>query len=84
MPRLRTKWRDSSGTNTTRPRQFAPSVITTPYSTTTCQSCVVQALASNPTVSSAPPVRISLGGPNRSTSQPTSGELIPVTTCDTE
>ena len=42
MPRLRTKYRDSSGTNTTSPRQFAPSVITTPYSTTICHSCVAQ------------------------------------------
>ena len=30
MPRLRTKRRDRIGTNTTSPRQFAPSVITTP------------------------------------------------------
>ena len=30
MPRLRTKRRDRIGTNTTNPRQFAPSVITTP------------------------------------------------------
>ena len=30
MPRWRTKCRDSSGTNTTSPRQFAPNVITTP------------------------------------------------------
>ena len=84
MPRLRTKYRDSSGTNTTSPRQFAPSVITTPYSTTICQSWVAQAFASNPMVSSAPPIRISRGGPSRSTSQPTSGELMPLTICDTE
>ena len=30
MPRLRTKCLDRSGTKTTRPRQFAPSVMTTP------------------------------------------------------
>ena len=84
MPRLRTKYRDSSGTNTTSPRQFAPSVITTPYRKTICQSWVIQAFASRPTVSSAPPIRISRGGPSRSTSQPTSGELMPFTTCDTE
>ena len=84
MPRLRTKYRDSSGTNTTRPRQLAPSVITTPYSTTMCHKLGGPALASNPTVSSAPPIRISRRGPSRSTSQPTSGELMPLTICDTE
>ena len=84
MPRLRTKCRDSSGTKTTRPRQFAPSVMTTPYSRTMCQSCVAQAFASRPAVSSAPPIRIRREGPNRSTNQPTSGELTPFTICDTE
>jgi hypothetical protein len=49
-----------------------------------CQSCVAPAFAISPTVSSAPPIRISRGGPSRSTSQPTSGELAPDTTCDTE
>ena len=28
MPRRRTNWRDSNGTNTTSPRQFAPIVMT--------------------------------------------------------
>ena len=30
MPRRRTKCRDSSGTNATKPRQFAPNVMTIP------------------------------------------------------
>ena len=49
-----------------------------------CQSCVAQAFASSPPVNTAPPVRMRREGPNRSTNQPTSGELTPFTICDTE
>ena len=84
MPRLRTKYRDSNGTNTTRPRQLAPNVMTIPYSTTMCHNCVARELPSRPSTSMPPPSRISRRGPNRSTSQPTSGELNPLTNAPTE
>ena len=41
-------------------------------------------LASKPKANVAPPIRISRRGPKRSTSQPTSGELNPLTNCATE
>jgi hypothetical protein len=40
MPRRCTNHRERRGTNTTRPRKFAPTVITRPYRTTTCHSRV--------------------------------------------
>jgi hypothetical protein len=84
MPRLRTKRRDRIGTKTTRPRQFAPSVITTPYSTITCHNVLANELAARPAASKAPPMRISRFGPSRSTRMPTSGEVAPLISCDTE
>ncbi len=84
MPRLRTKRRDRIGTNTTSPRQFAPSVITTPYSTITCHSALANALATRPAASSKPPIRTSRRGPSRSTRMPTAGDVAPLINCDTE
>ena len=55
-----------------------------PYRNTTCHNEVAKALASRPRVSSAPPISTILREPSRSTIQPTSGELIPLMTCDTE
>src|SRR5205823_5945237 len=65
MPRLRMKCRDSIGTNTTRPRQLAPIVMTTPYSTTISHSAVTNALPSSPATSSPPPSSNSRREPSR-------------------
>ena len=49
-----------------------------------CHSCVACELASRPRASVTPPIRINRRGPKRSTSQPTNGELHPLTNCATE
>jgi hypothetical protein len=58
--------------------------MTTPYNTITCHSASANALATRPSASNPPPIRMSFCGPSRSTSTPTSGDVAPVTSCDTE
>ncbi len=83
-PRCVTNSRDTSGTNTTRPMQFAPSVITTPYSSTTCHSVVACEDPSSPAVSRQPPSSTMRRAPSRSTSDPTKGDDTPPMICPTE
>ncbi len=84
MPRRRTKWRESNGTKTTSPRQLAPIVMTIPYSRMFCQRAEISALPSSPIKSRLPPSSNRRRGPNLSTIAPTSGELPPATSWDTE
>ena len=84
MPRRATNSRETSGTKTTSPMQFAPSVMTTPYSSTICHSVVACALPSSPAVSRQPPSSTIRRAPSRSTRPPTKGEEMPPTICPTE
>ena len=83
-PRLWTNAREIIGVSTTRPRQLAPTVMTTPYSAIRCHSAVTCALRARPAASSTPPISTSRRGPTRSTSTPTAGELAPVRSCEAE
>src|SRR5205807_913920 len=74
-PRRATKRRETSGVKTTSPRQFAPTVMTTPYSPIRCHNSDTPALRTRPAVSKTPPPSTRRRGPTRSTSAPTAGEL---------